>query len=416
MRISRQIFMALFLALAVGLVPAVGQAQLSQVDGQQGTVDTVDVVPTPREDGDGGSDVRTVPSRDAVRISGNRVEYMVIGPPNQSNAAIQVLTGAGAELRRLRDYPVLNRRALFFDFRNRLSVPQAQALLDQVAPQSVVDFHAIYRFAQGSPRLYATEMVGVSAAGCRAGRGMTIGMIDGPVDASHPALAGVQITAESVLGDGARVPNADHGTAVAILIGGQDPSGALEGFAGGARLHAVLAFASGRGGEAGTAEHIAAAIDRLLARNVRLINMSFAGPQNRVVADVLGRAAARGAVMIAAAGNSGQALAAYPAGYPDVIAVTAIDAGYRRYRRANYGSHIEFSAPGVDLYVANRRGAEYASGTSYAAPIITALAARLAPGGSTSTVRNRLRAAAVDLGAPGRDGEFGWGLVRAPGC
>ena len=144
--------------------------------------------------------------------------------------------------------------------------------------------------------------------------------------------------------------------------------------------------------------------------------MSFAGPPNEVFEDILQIAASRGMAMIAAAGNDGVRFAAYPAGSPHVIAVTAIDAGMRRYRRANTGAHIEFAAPGVDVFVAGGRGGTYESGTSYAAPIVTALAARLARGASVDGVRARLRAASVDLGSPGRDGEYGWGLVRASGC
>ncbi|WP_168193092.1 S8 family serine peptidase [Rhodophyticola sp. CCM32] len=342
----------------------------------------------------------------------------MIGPPGQSNTVIQALTGAGAVLRRSREYPSLNRRGLIFDFRNALTLPQAERLLAQVAPLSYVDTHAYYRFAQAGPRLYAPEMVGVAVPGaCRLSGSVAVGLIDGPVDSSHPALRSVQVTNESVLTRGERPPNTAHGTAVAVIMAGQDGGGPLMGLAGGARLHAVSAFTRDRGREAGDIERIAAALDRLISQNVRLINMSFAGPENRAMDRVLDAAAQRGAVMIAAAGNNGRALAAYPAAHPDVIAVTAIDAGYRRYRRANFGDHIEFAAPGVDIFVATRRGgASYASGTSYAAPIITALAARLAPGAPVDTVRERLRAASVDLGNPGRDAEFGWGLVRAGGC
>lgn len=369
------------------------------------------------EDGNGArGGPREIP-RNLVMVRGRVPEYIVLGPPSQAAAAAAALTGAGAQLRRTRDYPNLGRRAQFFEFPEGLSVAAAQTLLDQAAPQSVADFHVYYRFAQAGPRVYAGEMVGLAApGGCRVPGNVTLGLIDGPVDPSHPALAGVEVTNESVLGDGARVPGAEHGTAVAALMVGQDPTGVLAGFASGARLHAVLAFGRGRGGEVGDVEAIGAALDRLTGRGVRLINMSFAGPENRALGNLLSRAASRGVVMVAAAGNGGTSQTAYPAGAPEVIAVTAIDAGYRRYRQANTGGYIEFAAPGVDVFVAGRRGGSYASGTSYAAPIVTALVARIARGASVQTVRNRLRASAVDLGQPGRDGEFGWGLVRVGGC
>ena len=101
-----------------------------------------------------------------------------------------------------------------------------------------------------------------------------------------------------------------------------------------------------------------------------------------------------------------------------MIAVTAIDAARHRFRLANTGAELEFSAPGVDIYAAQSRGARYVSGTSFAAPIVTALAARLmAQGqGSTGAIRAALRAAAEPLGPGSRNTDFGYGLVRSGGC
>ncbi|MBF9036439.1 S8 family serine peptidase [Rhodobacterales bacterium HKCCE2091] len=354
--------------------------------------------------------------RDRVTAPSGRAEVVVMSPPGQSQAVIDTLSAAGAQLVRYRDYPNLSRRGHFFDFPRGLDVDEARLLLAGPAPGAVVSIHVIYRYAQGGPRVYAAELVGITnISACRAG-GAVVGIIDGPVNPGHPALAGASVRVESVLSDGDSPVGPDHGTAVAALIAGQDGSGALAGFAGGARLFAVTAFARENGDEGADTERVTAALDRLIGQGVRLVNMSFAGPPNAVMEDILSAAAGRGAVMIAAAGNDGQRFAAYPAGSPNVIAVTAVDAGLNLYRRANTGSHIEFAAPGVDVFVASSGGGRYQSGTSYAAPIVTAIAARLAPGGSLSTVRARLQSASQDLGNPGRDGQFGWGLVHAPGC
>ncbi len=122
--------------------------------------------------------------------------------------------------------------------------------------------------------------------------------------------------------------------------------------------------------------------------------------------------------MIAASGNDNTGRSALPAAAPEVIAVTAVDAELRPYRRANRGRHIEFAAPGVDLWTAKGGGGGYVTGTSFAAPIVTALAARLGAGASIGItgLRARLAESAQDLGAPGRDTRTGWGLVRAQGC
>lgn len=179
----------------------------------------------------------------------------------------------------------------------------------------------------------------------------------------------------------------------------------------------MSAFARGRGGEAADVDRIGGALDVLERNGVRLVNMSFAGPGNRALDRILRAAAGQGMAMLAAAGNDGRDSVAFPAGADTVIAVTAVDAAQRPYRRANTGGQIDFAAPGVDLYVATATGGKYASGTSFATPIATALAARrMARGTPARGLAGALRAQAADLGAPGKDSVFGWGLLRASGC
>lgn len=410
----------LFLVLAV---PQIGLAQTTPGDGpNEGGGGTI-TEGGPYEEalyGDSDPASRHVadPLNRVARIGFNDPEYIVSGPIEEFDASRAALTGGGATLLRYRDLPALGLRIAIYDFSGALNQVTAQLLLDRSAPRSNVGLHHLYALAQARPRIYAASMVGITdTASCPLGRRLTIGLIDGPVDTAHPALAGANVTTESLLYPNDRAPTVNHGTAVAALMVGEDPDGILGGLARGADLYAISAFSRSGNNTDADVERIAAAIDRLLARNVRLINMSFAGPENPVMEEVLTLAAARGAVMIAAAGNDGRERAAYPAAHADVIAVTAVDAAFRRYRAANFGAHIEFAAPGVDLYVAEGQGGNYASGTSYAAPIVTALAARLGAGGglSVAALRDRLRSSAVDLGPSGFDSEFGWGLVRG-GC
>jgi subtilisin family serine protease len=122
--------------------------------------------------------------------------------------------------------------------------------------------------------------------------------------------------------------------------------------------------------------------------------------------------------MIAAMGNDGTEAPRYPAASEATIAVTAVDAAGRLYDRANTGPHVDVAAPGVDLYLPRGAGGGYRSGTSYAAPIVTALVARLSAGGpiSLEAALARLRSGARDLGDPGPDMRFGHGLVQTGGC
>ena len=300
-----------------------------------------------------------------------------------------------------------------------LTLPDARRLLTVAAPGTSLDFHALYGYAKGPPRLYAAALIGQpDSPDCVLPPDIRIGQIDGPVETDHPALRDTGVISHSVLDESDPPPGKDHGTAVAALLVGQDASGALVGFATGAQLFAASAFSRTGASESSDVERIGAALDWLAGNRVRLINMSFAGPVNLAFADLLDATAGQGTILIAAAGNGGRAQAVYPAAAAPVIGVTAVDAALKLYRLANTGAYIEFAAPGVDLYVASQKGGGYSSGTSYAAPILSGLATRLVAQGVTSAddIRLRLQEQSVDLGDSGRDLAFGWGMVKASGC
>lgn len=356
--------------------------------------------------------------RDEVAGPDGAPEFIVSAPTALAAAAQAALIAQGATVLRTRSLPVLGRELIIVSLPPGLSLAAAQTALNAAANGAVIDVHHRYGFTKG-PRIYASHLIGDAAsAACALRKPVRVGLIDGPVNPGHPAFAHVALTRKSMLLRGQRAVDADHGTAVAALIGGAATAGPLRGFASGAALFAAEAFSRDRGIEGASAESVGAGIDWLLSNNVRLINLSFAGRQNRALEDWIGLAAERGVALIAAAGNDGAARKAYPAGLAPVIAVTAVDAAKRLYPRANTGAHIDFAAPGVEVYAAKAKGGGYVSGTSYAAPIVTALAARLMAAGRVgpAAIRRALEDDAEDLGAPGRDPSFGWGLAKAKGC
>ena len=160
------------------------------------------------------------------------------------------------------------------------------------------------------------------------------------------------------------------------------------------------------------------AIDWLHGSGVRLVNVSLAGPYNKILDRGLAAAAERGMVIVAAVGNDGPAAPPrYPAAFDFVIAVTAVDADLAPYARAPRGRYVDFSAPGVDVFVPLGGGGRYMTGTSIAAPFVTAMIAsspEAASLGSVAAIRGSLAQQAVDLGAAGSDDTFGAGLARAP--
>lgn len=355
-----------------------------------------------------------------VALVRGRLEFTLYGPSATMAVADPLLRAEGAQLLRIRPLPGFGAELRIYDFHNRLDLGDARRLLAEAAPGAMLDRNTIYRFAQNAaPRTYAAALLGDSGGGCRVPSAVTIGMIDGPVAASHPALISADIVVLSTLLASDRPVAADHGTAVAGLLVGEDLSGALHGFAPGARLIAVTAFARERGGAGADIDRLAAAFDALTRSGTDVINLSFAGPPNAVLDMLLAETARRGAILVGAAGNTNSDDRLYPAGAGDVIAVTAVDAALRRYRSASFGADVEFSAPGVEIFVAGPgTGGRYASGTSYAAPIVAGLVARLHARGirSTAAVREVLLATSRDLGVPGRDEETGWGLVSASDC
>jgi hypothetical protein len=258
---------------------------------------------------------------------------------------------------------------------------------------------------------YGQRMTGfVLDPGC--GMGISIGLIDSEVDANHPALLG-RVVKRSMLSGGTSPAASDHGTAIAALLVGDPVMPEFAGLMPGARLYAAGVLRKrDRKHEDATSESLIYALDWLLEENARAVNISLGGSRNRVLELALMRAIEKDVFIIAAAGNGGAGtLPLYPAAQAEVIAATAIDANSKPYRHAAQGQHIDFAAPGVDIWVARTGGGVYRSGTSYAAPFV--LAALLSYPGAGLQALEGLKAAAQDLGKPGHDSQFGFGLVRA---
>lgn len=310
------------------------------------------------------------------------------------------------------------------------SIASATQLVRDVSSGAVADANHLYRPADAADACdgracRARRLVAWRAPGDTCGGETTVGLIDTGVAAEHPWLQGARIEALVARSPDRKAAAKAHGTAVASVIVGRAP-GEVVGLMPSARLVAVDAFHAGAGGDRMDAFDLLAAIDQLLALRVRVINLSFAGPANTLVEAAVRTAEQRGAVLIAAVGNEGpRASPQYPAAYPQVIAVTAVDDALRVYRRAVQGDHVEIGAPGVDVPVANAGGwlsrkTATQSGTSIAAPFVAASAAAIVaaqPRLTSVEVRRRLTAGARDLGAPGRDAVFGHGLLQAvPPC
>ena len=285
-------------------------------------------------------------------------------------------------------------------------------------------------FLDGSPS--ANEYVDQSAVGrlrlesanlFSTGAGVTVAVIDTGLDLTHPLFAGRTVPGFDFLDndsdpsevadgvdenqDGLVDPSFGHGTHVAGLVVLAAPQ---------ARIMPLRCFSAE--GE-GDAYAIAKAIWFAVETGARVINMSFGLTyRSAILSTSLSRAFEAGLHLVASAGNGGLANAPpYPARKLEVMAVAATDAEDRRADFSNYGTFVDISAPGIDLYSAfPNGGAAIWSGTSMAAPLVSGAIARLcALNLPQPAIEQAVLDAAWPIAAvnPGLDGLLGSGRIDA---
>ena len=276
-----------------------------------------------------------------------------------------------------------------------------------------VDLNHIY--TAGIPELQSYE-AGISPTDAMpfplslATMNLRIGIVDSAVDTDHPAFATAKISSRP-FADAEQLPNY-HGTAIASIIAAN--AAPLRGLAPESELFAAAVFEQDETrGEIASTVSLVRALDWLLSSQVDAINLSLAGPPNRLLEVALKRISEQGVMVLAAAGNGGpMARPQYPAAYASVVAVTAVDQRGRAFRLANRGDYLDLAAPGVNLRHAVAGGGYAASsGTSFAVPFAVTAAALLKHQEPDSDVIGRLYAAATDIGPPGRDDIYGYGLL-----
>ena len=190
----------------------------------------------------------------------------------------------------------------------------------------------------------------------------------------------------------------------------------LIGIAPAARLLAVHAFSSSSADSAeATSAHILMGIDWAIRKGAKIINMSFAGPDDPMLQLALQKAHDKGVILIAAAGNMGpKSPPLYPGADPNVIAVTATDINNKLPPQANQGPYIAVAAPGVDILEPAPAGYQLSTGTSVAAAHVSGIAALLLDRDPTldpAGIRDVLTSSAKDPGHKGRNDQFGFGVV-----
>lgn len=249
------------------------------------------------------------------------------------------------------------------------------------------------------------------------GVGLKIGVVDNIIIRKHRAFKGTKITHKSFHLRGQQLAPTSHGTAVTAIIAGHGEWGGL--LPGAKIYHANVFHKNKKGRAAGSAKSIIRAIDWMIHQKVPVINFSIGGGRNKLIQKAIEHASDRGIILVASSGNRGpfSKKKSYPGAYEQVIAVTAVDRFERSPRFATAGDYIDFAAPGVGIWTAVPGGGKAMTGTSFAAPIVTAYAAAAQQRLGLKTadeIRDYFRKHTKDRGEPGRDRFTGWGLLNLP--
>jgi subtilase family protein len=250
------------------------------------------------------------------------------------------------------------------------------------------------------------------------GPGIPITIVDSGTDPTHPEFANrpntTYLNSQTVFG-----PGEFHGTIVASVAAAPENGAGIAGVYPNAALDLFDASPDPRG-----ISDLAAVTGIEAAPCPGVINLSFGSVNpDPTLHDAVLRAVHNGCLVVAAAGNAGESGSptTFPASWPHVFTVAASDRNDAVASFSTASPGIDVAAPGVEITGAvplSRDPSGYQSdlsGTSFAAPIVSAAAAwiwTVHPTYTADQVANVLRAGAKDIGAPGFDISSGWGLLN----
>lgn len=248
------------------------------------------------------------------------------------------------------------------------------------------------------------------------GAGVSVAVVDSGVDAHHPTLKGRVLAGadfsgggQASIGDG-RVDNYGHGTQMASLIVAH---GKVQGVAPGA---VIVPVRDAEGGES-SAARIGEGIRWAAEHQVDVISISAGVDDDPRLREAIDIALSRGIVVVAGVGNTDKhSSVMFPAAYPGVIGVCAVDKAGNHAPISVQGHEVDLCAPGERISSA-LPGNSYGlgTGTSSATALVAGAAALVRskfPNLSAAEVVQRLTATATDKGVPGRDPVYGYGVVN----
>jgi PKD repeat protein len=345
--------------------------------------------------------------------SGNR--YMISHARNAGPQALEVVReNNGRRARRLRYRDIiaadlteeqlarLRRHPLF-----------KHAYIELDPPRYLLASNSEETVTYGIPQIQADQLAPGSSP-------VTVCIIDTGYDTSHSDLPGYErVTGVTLAGGTWDNPGHEHGTHVAGTIAAIEGNGrGIVGVHPGAQLSLHIVKIFNDSGRWTNSSDIVDALDSCVARGADIVSMSLGGlSSSSVEGQAFSEALVQNGVLsFAAAGNSGSAAMSYPASHDAVVSVGAVDSSMDHADFSQRNEQVELVAAGVGVD-STVLGNDYdrKNGTSMATPHVSGAAALLwsrNPDCSAIDIRRALSLTARDLGIPGRDDTYGYGLVQ----
>jgi type VII secretion-associated serine protease mycosin len=251
------------------------------------------------------------------------------------------------------------------------------------------------------------------------GDGVVVAVVDTGVDDKHAELTGAVLPGKG-FGEGnntdGRVDQVGHGTAMAGLIAGRGLSngGGVLGIAPKAR---ILPVQVARTESTLPSPWIGPGIDWAVDHGAKVINLSMELGDDGEVRAAVERALRSDVIVVAGVGNTpARTTVGFPASIPGVVAVGGVDRNGDHAAISATGPEMQVAAPSVDV-ISTAPGSDYriGTGTSDATAIVSGVVALVRakyPNLSGPEVVRRITATATDKGQPGRDDEYGFGVVN----
>ena len=257
------------------------------------------------------------------------------------------------------------------------------------------------------------------------GQGTTIAILDSGVKTDHPDLDNITYVARynTINGSTEITDNIGHGTSVTGVVAAEYDNGeGLTGIVPEAEIMPIktMDYDETTKETTGTVANVIKAIDYAVDKGADVINMSLGTEgYNLALKNACDKAAARGVILVAAAGNEAQMgnPAEYPASFDSVVSVGSVGRDGAHSYFSNYNNKVYVTAPGESLYmpyIGEKKKYAESTGTSFSTPQVSAMAAMvksLDPSVDCVGFMQVIRGSAVDKGTAGYDNYYGYGLM-----